>query len=175
MSITTGPKAGPSKDPNETEWLAWNRTGATLTVGEFCRFDETAADAGTTAANGGPLGNLLTPSTATIGANNGHIGHRGCVVIDLMNKFDGTTPGADDTLVKVRFRGRVKVQITAGENIAVGDMLGGANAVRTMSEAATNGLKVYAIAEEAINPAVAGTLYEVDFKGDGWGNFQNAT
>jgi hypothetical protein len=165
MTTTSGPKAGPSKGISESEWFAYNRTGATLKVGDFCMFDETGANAETEAATGGPLGNLIVPTTAGLGADGGDVGYRACVVVDLLDKFDGTTPGADNELVRVRVRGFVKVAITAAQNIAFGDLLSGVNAVHTMSENATQFVKIYARANEEIASAVAGTLYEVHLEG----------
>lgn len=165
MTTASGPKAGPSDSINETSWLAWNRTGATLTLGAFCFFDETRANAETTNATGGALGNLIVPTTAGLGADGGDIGYRACVVTDLCDKNDGSTPGADDTLVKVTVRGKVLVQITAAQDITYGDLLSGVNGVHTMSENATQFVKIYARAEEDVDSAVAGTLYKVHLEG----------
>jgi hypothetical protein len=173
MGNASGVVAGLQSVCDVVEFNAWNRTGATLAVGDFCLFDETGADTATTAATGGPTGNLLVPVTATIGVVAGDPGYRGCVVVDLLNKRDGvSTPGADDSLVRVRMRGFVRVKITAAENIVFGDMLGGVDVVHTLSEVTTTeGVRIYARAEEEIASAVAGTLYLVYF--DGFGGLGN--
>jgi hypothetical protein len=142
------------------DWYAYNRTGATLTVGAFCMFDETGTNTETERTTGGPMGNLIVPTTAGLGADGGDVGYRACVVIDL-----GPGAGADNTLVKVRVQGLVQVQITAAQNIAFGDLLSGVNAVHTMSENGTQFVKIYARAEEEIASAVAGTLYWVHLEG----------
>jgi hypothetical protein len=142
--------------------MAYNRTGAAATVGMFLLFDDAGASAQseTTFDTGGPLGNVILPTTAGIGADGGDVGYRGCVVVGL-----GNDAGADNTLIKVCARGYVQVQITAAENVAFGDLLSGANGVATMTETATQFIKVYARAQEEIASAVAGQLYWVHLEG----------
>lgn len=166
-SYTTGPNAGPNNSIDSDEWVAWNRTGSTLVVGDFVLFDDLGTETETAAATGGPLGNLVMPATTTIGVSGAATGHRGCVVVDLLPKNDGSTatPGGDNTLVRVRVRGRVKAKLTTGAAYVYGNRLGGTNASTAMVTVAADGPKHYAFADEEIGSAVAGTLYNVHLEG----------
>lgn len=169
MANSTGPTPAAAIAGNlePIDWYAYNRTGVTLTVGAFVQFDQAGASAQTETerTTGGIFGNVITPATANIGTASAHPGYVSGVVIDL-----GPAAGVDNSLIKVRVFGAVQAQITAAENIAFGDRLGGVNAVYTLSETAATGLRVYALADEEIASAVAGTLYWVQFNGlTGWG------
>lgn len=169
MTNSTGPTPAATAGSNipPLDWYAYNRTGSTLTLGAFVQFDQAGASAQseTERTTGGIFGNLITPATATIGTATAHPGYVSGIVIDL-----GPSAGADNKLVKVRVMGAVQAQIKASENIAFGDRLGGVDGVYTLAETAATGLRVYALADEEIASAVAGTLYWVQFNGlTGWG------
>lgn len=142
--------------PDYVSGTVWNRTGATLAVGELVMLDMLAADAGfgsnATAAlyadtvpggDGFPLAQILTPTTAGIGAlNAGSPGAIFCVVDDILSGA-----GADDTQVHVCFKGYVKVKMAStvgAQGTAPGEygkVIVGANGVRTATATYTVGNK----------------------------------
>jgi hypothetical protein len=128
----------------------YNRTGATLAVGELVMVDMLAGDAGF----GGnasaalylaqpignelhPLAQVLTPTTAGIGALSASAGVIFGVVDDVM-----AGGGADDTLIHVCWKGLVKIKMAgtaaSGE---FGKPILGANGVRTVTTTVTVGVK----------------------------------
>ena len=149
----------------------WNRTGATLTVGEVIMADLTDVDAGTTTSlvegnDGSVYANFISPSTAGIGvvtasASTGHPGFFFGVVVDLLPQ-QGQTAGGDDTKVKVQLQGVAKISMVATA-ITVGLPLFPANGVRTLTPVVAAGVKVLAIAHEP-NGSAAG-VYQCLFDG----------
>lgn len=141
MQVTDGQShAGIGVIPKAFTATVWNRTGATLTVGELVMVDEKGSDAATskTQTNPGaddyPVNNVITPTTAGIGAASADTGHRIGVVISL-----GTAgTGADDTKVVVAYAGLwpVKAANTAASG-EYGKLIFPANSVRTFDTTGT--------------------------------------
>jgi hypothetical protein len=166
MTLSSGPYAGPIFDT--LEWNVYNRTSATtLAVGDFVTFDErgSSADALTERNTGGPWGNVILADTNNIGTATAHPGYGGGVVVDLLDKKDGSTPGAVNSLVRIRVRGMVQAKVATSSDLKFGDRLGATNASVVLTETAAAGLKVYAKAAEEVDTSAAGTLYWVYLEG----------
>ena len=145
----------------------WNRTGATLTVGEVVMTDTLALDAedgqvagdlgtisGTSSvtsnpgADSFPLNNVITPTTAGIGG-------LGTTAIDpgywfgLVIGLGDVGTGADNTVIEVLWQGRGVAKMAATVATAqYGKCLVAANGVRTLTLTTAAGNKVIARLEQ---------------------------
>jgi hypothetical protein len=141
---TTGnPGVGPAF--SNIEFPVWNRTGATVALGDIVMLDHLAADGAslsTAAPNaegtpGGqltwPLGNAINPATTGIGVSSDDPGSWFGVVISLM---DGA--GADNTKVMICMQGLVKCKCLTTEPVVFGDDLYPADGVRTLTPTQTD-------------------------------------
>lgn len=137
----------------------WNRTTATVAIGEIVMFDMKIADGGfsgnasqaayadvvSPGSDGFSLANVINPATAGLGV-------LGTAAVDpgfyfgIVDDLLGGT-GADDTLVHVCLKGftKVKMASTVGAEDTVpgeyGKVFIGANGVRTGTATTTNGCK----------------------------------
>lgn len=144
----------------------WNRTGATLAVGELVMFDIKATDgdssvAAIPGANNSPYANVITPVTVGLGTLSGagapDPGYMFGVVCDLLDGGgQGQTPGADNKLIKVCLVGYVyaKMADTAASG-ARGDVLVAADAVRTLTTTTAAGKKILGRVDEDVTTANA--------------------
>lgn len=156
-------------------WV-YNRTAATLAVGELIMLDMLGADGASSKAftaatdsvvggNAWPLAQALTPTTAGIGALSASAGVIFGVVDDVL-----AGGGLDDTLMHVCFKGIVKIKMagTAGSG-EYGKPISGANAVRTVTTTVSVAVKQLGkIIEDA---TTANALSTCLFNGvEGFGN-----
>lgn len=174
--------------PQSLTGIVWNRTGATLAVGEVVMTDTLALDAETgqvagdlgtisgvssvtnnPGADSFPLNNVITPTTAGIGGLGTtaiDTGYWFGVVINL-----GTVgTGADNTKIGVLWQGRTKAKMAATVATAqYGKSLVPANAVRTLTLTTAAGNKIIARLEQ--DTTTQDTLADVLFDGiNGFGN-----
>lgn len=164
--------------PDNISGWVYNRTGATLAVGELVMIDHLAADGGfggnasaaayvaqTVGNELHPHAQVITPTTAGIGAlNSGAPGAYFGVVEDVL-----AGAGADDTLIKVCWKGitSIKMASTVGAG-EYGKVIVGANAVRTATATYTVGNK--ALGRLLQNTTTANTNALVIFNGiEGFG------
>lgn len=134
--------------PDYVGGTVFNRTGATLAVGELIMLDMLGADGASSKAftaatdslvggNAWPLAQALTPTTAGIGALSGSAGVIFGVVDDLL-----AGGGADDTLMHVCWKGIVKIkQKSTAASGEYGKPISGENGVRTVTTAVTVAVK----------------------------------
>ncbi len=138
---------------------AYNRTGATLTVGEVVMFDLAAVNGNTLGtdytegANDSIFANVVTPTTAGIGVltssgTTGDPGYYFGVVVDLLNGA-----GVDNTIVRLQIQGLVRVSMVATA-ITIGLPLFPKDGVRTLSPVVVAGQRVLARAWEPNASAV---------------------
>jgi hypothetical protein len=153
--------------PQALKSRVWNRTGATLTVGEVVMTDTLALDAedgqvagdlGTISgvssvttnpgADSFPLNNVITPTTAGIGGLGTtaiDVGYWFGLVLDLGDV--GT--GVDNSVVTVLWQGRGKAKMAATVATAqYGKSLVAANSVRTLTLTTAAGVKIIARLEQ---------------------------
>lgn len=174
MTITVSAGPRPGFEFAKDEAVVWNRTGATLKVGNVVMFDMGGSpQSETVAATGGAMGNVVLPATVGIGALSGaatpNPGFFFAIVTDLMDKSDGLTPGRDNSEVKVAIRGRLQAQYLNGLTIDEGEPLFATNGLLTLTNVVGAGLKALGYAREAVatTPALAtGTTYEIAFDGE---------
>ena len=168
-----------------------NRTGATLTVGELVMCDKLAGDAGfgggtsvinycnvtNTGSEQFPLNNMLSPTTAGLGA----LGSPATMpswfgIVDQLCPRGSETPGADDTMIHICMRGFTKGKMKSTVGAAdtspgeYGKPLFGENNVRTLNQVVVNGQRCFGwLLQEN---SVADTLAPIIF--DGFGGFGGA-
>lgn len=110
-------------------------------------------------------GSLVENASATTVQNHGTAGGDASPMFAYEDELQGNDinddySSGDVVLIYHAIPGdRLNVLFTASENIAIGDFLESAGD-GTLQEVTTG--KAIAVAREAINPAVAGTLYEVE-------------
>lgn len=129
---------------------AYNRTGATLALGDVVVFDMTQSDAACSSiTNGGGTGifeNLITPATA-------HLGVYPCGIV--VNLLGGA--GADDALVEVRVQGIVDALVEGTDAGAAGDLCFLSNAQRQLNSDAAANERAVALLLEATASGTAAT------------------
>lgn len=149
----------------------FNRTGATLVVGDIVMTDQANVDTGnpyTSYIPGNALStfsNVINPATRGLGSLSGaatpNPGFVYGVVTNLLNNGIDV-PGADNALVEVQYQGFVMASCVATA-ITAGVPLVAANGVRTLTPTYTVGNKVIAYAYQP-NGSAAG-VYMVLFDG----------
>jgi hypothetical protein len=155
MATAHNPGVGPTL-PSE-QFIIWNRSGATVALGEILMLDHLAAD-GTSLSTAGlnvdggvsgqlthPWGNGIDPTAAGIatlsgsgGVGTGSGGAPLVVVTDLL-----TGAGADDTKVKVCIYGLCNAACITTEPVVFGDALYAA-AANTLTPLTTAGVRIVA-------------------------------
>jgi len=160
----------------------WNRSGATLTVGEVVMTDtlaldpedgQVAGDLGTISgvssvtsnpgADAFPLNNVITPTTAGLGVLGGATADPG-YWFGLVISLGDVGTGADNTVVEVLWQGRGVAKMAATVGTAqYGKPLVAANGVRTLTLTTAAGTKIIARLEQ--DTTTANTNANVLFDG----------
>lgn len=136
--------------PDYIGGTVYNRTGATLAVGELVMIDHLAADAGfggnssaavyvaqSVGSDTHPLAQMLTPTTVGAGAVGGAPGAYFGVVDDVLDRG-----GVDDSLIHVCWKGHTKVKMAATVGAGeYGKVIYAADGVRTATATYTAGKK----------------------------------
>lgn len=157
LKPTSGPGTGLFFQ--DCDCVVWNRTGGVAAVGDLVMFDiaDTQGETTTTLVEGAEANaysNVITPTTAGIGAVGGHSGYFFGIVL---------VAGADNAKITIRTQGIVPAAISSAA-VTIGSLLVGANATTTLVAASTTaGVKRLAVAREA-NGSAAG-IFSVLFDG----------
>lgn len=183
MEFLANAYPGKGLNPRTLKSTVWNRTAATLTIGEIVMTDTLALDpddgqvvgdldgggvVSSVTSNPGddhfPLNNVITPTAQGIGTTNAGTAIDGGFWFAVVTGLGTAGTGADNTEIEVTWQGRVQAKMAATVATAqYGKALVAAASVRTLTLTTAAGNKILARLEQ--DTTTANTNAQVLFDG----------